>query len=921
MRSTPRSTFAKRAIACAVICLAVSSIALSSTPTYGSNAADRAGAHPLQSPLTIQQSAFTGANSSNAPLIVEGLEGQLVDTRIAGTTQTPPAVSDVCRVTTADQFLSNYTETPTSKKFAAMVATCTNIVINSGSFSIRREGPPSNPNPYYIVINGDRNPPTPLTIWGSGSTVLRPLDLLMTTRPYASGTNPLVFLNIKRGNVTLRNLEVNGKQSDADEAYLGSGVNGPQRLIGIGYTDNNGVNGLGPANVTLDNLTVKFASRDCIKIMNQANDVKILNSRILRCGTDEHFEDGRLRDTDDNSVNSEGIYVGSDANVSSNSWATNVIIEGNYIETFGSECVEIKEGSTAATIKRNLCKNSGYNRGSAAGALINFDGNDNTAERNIVCAIAPSSIDDPGKPAKSATSQPLSGIRAGSSSTLANQGVNNSIKNNTIGPFANSTAAAVGLLNPTHGLFFKRTGQGIVCGNLIAEGFNAVKNDFSGTPVPVLSACPSAESAFAASAPFKILLPIVLRAPLPTTIWQNICNTLPAARGPGLNFSYAYAVEAQPTLAPTPTSFPTETPIPATATPAIPTATPLPATVTPVAPTPTPIPPTQTPAAPTPTPVPGGQIALEAEQFTLTAPMITGNDGAASNSQYIWASGAASAECTAAVTGGWASTTFNIAQAGTYKFWGRTLATDTGRDSMCFQIDNQPIVRWTTSVDPAWKWNVISDTTFALSAGQHTVKFRYREVNTQLDRVIITSDLNFVPTGLGGGSSSPTPTPGPTSTPIPAATATPSGTSGNYWLEAESGAPTSPLVAAADAAASNGQFIWVPSGAAVDCATTTTGGWATYTVNVATAGTYKLWGRGIAPSTSSDSFCLQVDTGAVTNFTLNVSPAWVWSLAQTPTSNTYTLTAGTHTIKVRYRETGAKLDRLLLTNNLSYTPQ
>jgi hypothetical protein len=59
----------------------------------------------------------------------------------------------------------------------------------------------------------------------------------------------------------------------------------------------------------------------------------------------------------------------------------------------------------------------------------------------------------------------------------------------------------------------------------------------------------------------------------------------------------------------------------------------------------------------------------------------------------------------------------------------------------------------------------------------------------------------------------------------------------------------------------------------------------------------------------------------VTNFTLNVSPAWVWSLAQTPTSNTYTLTAGTHTIKVRYRETGAKLDRLLLTNNLSYTPQ
>jgi hypothetical protein len=861
------------------------------------------GIPPLQSPLIQQQSAAAFASANEA---VEGSFEKAHNLQIAGQPELLPTATTDCVLTTITQAALD-----------AKTQVCAVIKIPAGNYPVERAAGTDRATPFLQI--SERNPNIPsTTIYGEGAVVLRPKHVV--AKPYTTDTAPLVFLNIKLSNVTLRNIEINGDDIFDDKSpYDNSGYSGPERLLGIGYSASN-ARYQGPSEITIDGLTLKFATRECIRIMNESTKVNVINSSILRCGTSVTDIEGQIRDNNNDSVNAEGIYIGSDAKPNSQGKATvidrvsTVLIEANIIETFGSECVEAKEITQGVTVRRNLCKNSGYRRYPTgkepkAGALINFDGNNNAAERNVVCAISPSTIDELGI-AKSKLSRPGAGIRAGSSS-MASEGLNNAIRENLVGPIENS---ALSFFGATNGLFFRRGPQGVTCGNLANGESQTVKFESGVASFAIDGSCPKQVlSANGMSLQIRTFLPIVqIQIPNLPLVWSNYyCTVKPAAQGALLNRSFTYAIEQIPT------PVPTYTPEPSTATPFIPTATPPPATLTPVPPTPTLIPPTQTPTAPPPGS--GSQIALEAEQFTLTAPMISGNDGAASNSQYIWASGAASAECTTAVTGGWASTTFNVAQAGTHKFWGRTLAADTGRDSMCFQIDNEPIVRWTTSVDPAWKWNVISDTTFVLSAGQHTLKFRYREVNTQLDRVIITSDLNFVPSGLGGGSTSPTPTPGPTSTPLP--TATPSSSAGNYWFEAESGAPTSPLISASDATASNGQFIWVPSGAAVDCATTTTGGWATYSVNVATAGTYKLWGRSIAPSTSSDSYCLQVDSGAVTNFTLNVSSAWAWTLAQTPTSSTYTLSAGTHTIKVRYRETGAKLDRLLLTNNLSYAPQ
>jgi hypothetical protein len=328
-------------------------------------------------------------------------------------------------------------------------------------------------------------------------------------------------------------------------------------------------------------------------------------------------------------------------------------------------------------------------------------------------------------------------------------------------------------------------------------------------------------------------------------------------------------------------------------------------------------------------------IVAEAESFSLLAPMLVGIDTEASNAQYISvASGSSDTSCTNGNATGWAIYTFNIATAGNHKIWARTLATSGSTDSFCFQLDGQPIEQWSVPTNAAWQWSVVKDNTYNLSAGTHTIKFRYRETNTKLDKVLITNNLNFVPTGMGGGigptatpappTATPTrtPTPGPatatpTRTPTPApATATATPSAGNTYLEAEAGVFTAPMVAASDASASNGQFIWSPSTQDTNCTSGATTGWATYTVNIP-AGTYKLWGRGMGPDGSSDSFCVQIDTGTIQTWHLSTGTVWKWDPML---SGTFTLSAGTHTIKVRYREDGAKLDRLLLTSNTGFSP-
>ena len=133
-----------------------------------------------------------------------------------------------------------------------------------------------------------------------------------------------------------------------------------------------------------------------------------------------------------------------------------------------------------------------------------------------------------------------------------------------------------------------------------------------------------------------------------------------------------------------------------------------------------------------------------------------------------------------------------------------------------------------------------------------------------------------------------------------------------HWLESECGAVGSIFNEVADANASGGTYVTVQAGNnSTASASNNSDDQLIYTFNVSESGSYALWARVITPNANDDSYWIQMDDGAW--FTWNsIGPFSAWAWAQT---NTYSLTAGTHTLKIAYREDGALLDKLYITKN------
>ena len=147
------------------------------------------------------------------------------------------------------------------------------------------------------------------------------------------------------------------------------------------------------------------------------------------------------------------------------------------------------------------------------------------------------------------------------------------------------------------------------------------------------------------------------------------------------------------------------------------------------------------------------------------------------------------------------------------------------------------------------------------------------------------------------------------------------------WFEAESGTITAPLeILTDDPAASGGQYIVVPNGTGSELNNPPADGVATYTFTVPEDGVYRLVFLVIAPSGDDDSFWVRIP-GMVTNTANHVSGwvrfnfiqpggAWHWDEVHSWDDGNqvveFTLTAGTHTLEVRYREDGTLLDAIAL---------
>jgi hypothetical protein len=148
----------------------------------------------------------------------------------------------------------------------------------------------------------------------------------------------------------------------------------------------------------------------------------------------------------------------------------------------------------------------------------------------------------------------------------------------------------------------------------------------------------------------------------------------------------------------------------------------------------------------------GGPVYFfrEAESATLVSPMRIATDANASGGQYI---------VTTSYGAGSATFNLNLSAAGTYFVWCRVRSVD-WQNSFFVSVDGAADI-YDTPIDPNWKWSLlngrggtsapassekmINPRTFQLAAGQHTVVFSGRELNTYLDRIVITDDPNYVP--------------------------------------------------------------------------------------------------------------------------------------------------------------------------------
>ncbi len=103
-----------------------------------------------------------------------------------------------------------------------------------------------------------------------------------------------------------------------------------------------------------------------------------------------------------------------------------------------------------------------------------------------------------------------------------------------------------------------------------------------------------------------------------------------------------------------------------------------------------------------------------------------------------------------------ATYTVNISQPGVYFLWGRVQARDDKDSSFFVQLDDNLINLWEIEEGEQWHWDEVNDhgivdpVRFILKSGVHTIKIKLREDGTKLDKMLLTNDADFVPSGEGG---------------------------------------------------------------------------------------------------------------------------------------------------------------------------
>ncbi|RZT20650.1 parallel beta helix pectate lyase-like protein [Kribbella sp. VKM Ac-2569] len=191
--------------------------------------------------------------------------------------------------------------------------------------------------------------------------------------------------------------------------------------------------GDGVGTLTIRNMRLKNAGGECLRLRYLITNADVHDNTVGPCGVyDFKFNDG--------GKNGEGIYLGTAPEQQGENGAPdaqadrsrNNRIHDNTIATYGNECVDVKENSTANVIEHNDCSQQ---KDPSSGGL-DARGSGNTFRYNTI-------HDNTG-----------AGVRLGGDTET--DGVDNNVYGNTI------------TNNASGGVKFMRTPQGQVCGNTMS---------------------------------------------------------------------------------------------------------------------------------------------------------------------------------------------------------------------------------------------------------------------------------------------------------------------------------------------------------------------------------------------------------------------------------------------------------------------
>ncbi|MFC4777656.1 DUF4962 domain-containing protein [Paenibacillus sp. GCM10023252] len=137
------------------------------------------------------------------------------------------------------------------------------------------------------------------------------------------------------------------------------------------------------------------------------------------------------------------------------------------------------------------------------------------------------------------------------------------------------------------------------------------------------------------------------------------------------------------------------------------------------------------------------------------------------------------------------------------------------------------------------------------------------------------------------------------------------------WLEAEDGELASPMQAYSEAGAAGGKYVMVPSnGTTLSAPSPLDPPHANYSLTLPGNTNYHIWARVQLPDTGAHSFYMAFDSGNYEYMGGPEAAGWQWVKIKSNVK----LVEGEHQLKIRYRQSRVKIDKLMFTTDAAYSP-